>query len=223
MMKTQMAGRWILSALTALLVLASSASADLTFYGPTDKALFEASNVISIFETFDSVAPKDEPLSSFVSQGVTYTGIGGLYGGNVWVTGKEYTNFGVPVPAGASVLTASGDEDFTVAMTFVGPITAVGFDTYLNYDGPVTIQVENNDGWTTTSFSHDPETIGFFGVSSDSPITTIRWMSPITPGGYQQVNTGIDNVQIGVVPVPGAVLLGMFGLSVAGVKLRKYA
>jgi len=33
----------------------------------------------------------------------------------------------------------------------------------------------------------------------------------------------IDNFQVSVVPVPGAVLLGMIGLSVAGVKLRKRA
>jgi len=32
-----------------------------------------------------------------------------------------------------------------------------------------------------------------------------------------------DNLAAGVVPVPGAVLLGMLGLSVAGIKLRKYA
>jgi hypothetical protein len=32
-----------------------------------------------------------------------------------------------------------------------------------------------------------------------------------------------DNLAAGVVPVPGAVLLGMLGLSIAGIKLRKYA
>ncbi len=225
MSKTSVAGRRALSALAVLLILASAVSADLTFYdpGPAGKTSFEASNVISIFETFDLVTPKDAPISFFTSQGVTYTGIGGSHGGNVWVTGKAYNNFCVPVPAGASVLTATGDEDFTIAMSFVGPITAVGFDTYLNRDGAVTIQVENADGWTTTSLSHDPETIGFFGVSSDSPISTIRWSSPVTPGGSQQVNTGIDSVQIGVVPVPAAVLLGLLGLGVAGVKLRKRA
>jgi len=35
--------------------------------------------------------------------------------------------------------------------------------------------------------------------------------------------TGIDNVSLNVIPVPGAVLLGILGLSVAGVKLRKHA
>lgn len=36
-------------------------------------------------------------------------------------------------------------------------------------------------------------------------------------------DVGIDNLVVNTVPVPGAVLLGILGLSVAGVKLRKYA
>ena len=33
----------------------------------------------------------------------------------------------------------------------------------------------------------------------------------------------LDNVDVSVVPVPGAVLLGILGLGVAGLKLRKFA
>ena len=36
-------------------------------------------------------------------------------------------------------------------------------------------------------------------------------------------DVGIDNLQVTPVPVPAAVLLGMLGLSVAGLKLRKFA
>ena len=36
-------------------------------------------------------------------------------------------------------------------------------------------------------------------------------------------NSGIDDITVQAVPVPGAVLLGMLGLSVVGVKLRKRA
>jgi hypothetical protein len=32
-----------------------------------------------------------------------------------------------------------------------------------------------------------------------------------------------DNLAVGTVPVPGAVLLGLLGLSAAGIKLRKFA
>ena len=201
--------------LVVLQVCAASAHAGLTFYGSSDRVAFDAATVISIVETFDSVTPKDTALASFVSQGVTYAPAGAAT--NVWVTGKAYNNFSVPVPAGASVLTATGNEDFTVAMTFASPVTAVGFDTYLNDYGPVTVQVLNDDGWTSTSLDHDPQMVGFFGVTSSSPIATVRW----TAVGGQTVNTGIDNVQIGVVPAPAAALLGLLGLGTAGLKLRR--
>ena len=201
----------------ALLLFAAVAHADLTFYGPADRASVATDTIISIVETFDSVTPKDTALASFSSQGVTYAPFAA--GGNVWVTGHAYTNFSVPVPAGASVLTATGNEDFTVGMTFVAPVTAVGFDTYLNSYGPVTVQVHNSDGWTSTSVNHNPAMIGFFGVTSSTTIDTIRW----TAVGGQTVNTGIDNVQIGVVPVPAAFVLGLLGMGAAGWRLRRFA
>ena len=206
-----------ISALAAILVLGTTASADLTFYGSADRASFDAATTIGITETFDSVTPKDAALTSFVSQGVTYAGVGNS---NVWVTSYPYTNFGVAVPD-PTVLTATGNEDFTLGMTFVTPITAVGFDTYLNQYGPVTVQVEDAQGWTTTTVEHNPTTIGFFGVTSSSAISTIRW----TAIGGEVVNTGIDNVQIGVVPVPvpGAMVLTLFGLSIVGAKFRRRA
>ena len=48
------------------------------------------------------------------------------------------------------------------------------------------------------------------------PMSNTAW------GGGNYYEPEIDAVA-GVVPVPGAVLLGMLGLSVAGVKLRKHA
>lgn len=203
--------------IAVVLGLAGMASADLTFYGPTDQAAFAADSLISIVETFDAVTPKDTRLSSFVSQGVTYTGIGGSPTPNVWVTSYPYTNFGVAVPD-ATVLTANGDEDFMMDMSSVGPITAVGFDTYLNGYGPATIQIQNADGWTATTLTHDATMVGFFGVTSDSPIIAIRW----TTVNGRAINTGIDNVQMGtVVPVPSAALLTMIGLGMVRWPLRR--
>ena len=52
---------------------------------------------------------------------------------------------------------------------------------------------------------------------------------PIQLGLYTVEFTGYeggylaDSTQFTVVPVPGAVLLGILGLSVAGIKLRKHA
>lgn len=205
-------------AAATLLLFAALAHADLTFYGSADRASFTADTTINIVETFDAATPKDAPLASFTNQGITYAPY--ATGSNVWVTGNAYTNFGVPlVPAGASVLTTTGNEDFTMSIPLDLAVTAVGFDTYLNTYGPVTVQVHNGEGWTTTTVNHDPAVIGFFGVTSSSFIDSIRWTA--VHGEIQ--NTGIDNVQIGVVPLPAAVLLGLLGLGAAGLKLRKYA
>jgi hypothetical protein len=206
-------------ALTLTQVFAAAASANLIFYGPADQLSFETSSVISIVETFDSVFPKDRELASFVSQKVTYAGVGGSRIGTVWGTSRPYDNLGVVGPD-ATVLTANGNEDFTIGMTFVGPITAVGFDTYLNSYGGATIEIENYDGWTAIASNHDPMTVGFFAVTSSSPITTIRR----TTVGGAIVNTGIDNVLLGILPTPSGVLLGLIGgMGIMGMKLRKYA
>ena len=54
------------------------------------------------------------------------------------------------------------------------------------------------------------------GITS---ITIDVW--PITSS--ELTGWALDNLEYTVVPVPGAVLLGMLGLSVAGLKLRRYA
>ena len=56
----------------------------------------------------------------------------------------------------------------------------------------------------------------FYGASDMGGISRIHIMN--SSAGIE-----VDHLQYGVVPVPGAVLLGMLGLSVVGVKLRKRA
>jgi len=211
----------ILLIATLCLLLGAPANADMTFYGPTERSSFDSMAIITTVETFDSVTPKDTAIPSFTSNGVTYRGISSdPYKPNVWVTSYPYPNFGVPVPDD-TVLTATGDENFRIEMAFASAVTAVGFDTYLNQYGDATIEVVDTSGWSDTYIlSHDYKTVGFFGVTSDTPISTIQWTT--TLGRIE--NTGIDTVQMGtVVPVPGAVLLGVLGLGAVGLKLRKYA
>ena len=54
-------------------------------------------------------------------------------------------------------------------------------------------------------------------------VTQLRIATEFYNNFTRQEITGFDNVSLNVVPVPGAVILGMIGLSVAGVKLRKHA
>ena len=134
----------------ALLLFAAMAQAGLTFYA--DSASFAANTTISFTETFSSVTAKDldKGLASLTSQGITYAPYATT--SNVWVTGHAYTNFGVPVASvDTHVLTATGNEDFMVNIPLALSVTAVGFDTYLNSYGPVTIEVHTSDGWTTTT------------------------------------------------------------------------
>ena len=63
----------------------------------------------------------------------------------------------------------------------------------------------------TISFAESGDYTLWFGVSTGS--------AGIAGDSY----IGIDNVQLVAVPVPAAVILGMLGLGVAGMRLRKYA
>jgi hypothetical protein len=193
----------------AILVAAGSGYGNPTYY--TDFASFDAVTNTSIVEDFESLSiPYATALTSFTSNGNTYTGLAGIPYPNVWVFKQN---------SESNFLTANGDEDFTV--DFGNPTTAVGFDTYVNSYGPAVIQIYGSDGLLGTfTHSHSPFEVGFFGVVADTPIYKIRWTTELG----RIVNTGIDNIRQSItdittfddptpvdptnaVPAPGAIML----------------
>jgi len=63
-----------------------------------------------------------------------------------------------------------------------------------------------------------------FAFDGESPIPIEQWWVE-APGYYHLNFSGVDSVgePVPVVPVPGAVLLGMLGLGTAGMKFRKHS
>lgn len=123
--------------------VSSAGYSSVTFY--TDSAAFDSVTSTTLVEDFESISPKNTPISSFESNGISYTGFAGIPFPNVLVSSPGYTNYGVPLTT-SSVLTSNGDEDFL--LEFSTPITAVGFETYLNDFGPAIVSVLGNGGAT---------------------------------------------------------------------------
>jgi len=181
--------RMHVAALVWMVVFPCCCTASVTYY--TGLEAFQGATASVVVEDFESVEPKDVRVTSFVSHGNTYTGQGGEPTPNVVVASPGYTNFGIPVTT-SSILTASGNDDFTV--TFGAPSTAVGFDTYVNAFGPITIRLFGATGLLDThSLSHDATKVGFFGAVASEPITSVRW----TGQNGSVVNTGIDTIRQG--------------------------
>ena len=192
---------------------AGNAYASTMFF--TDVNAFDALTDTTLIEDFEAFPLKNQPLSSFVSNGNTYTGHP-----NVFVSSAGATSYGVPITT-SSIITANGDEDFTVEF---GTLTeAVGFDTYLNAYGPATVSVFGaNNLLDTFVLNQDPTTVGFLGILASEEISSIRWTT--VNGG--KIDTGIDNIiqgsRIDKKSTPeSSLLIGIVSIFVIAVLSRK--
>lgn len=197
---------------------AGNAYASTMFF--TDVNAFDALTDTTLIEDFEAFPLKNQPLSSFVSNGNTYTGHAGVPYPNVFVSSPGYTSYGVPITT-SSIITANGDEDFTVEF---GTLTeAVGFDTYLNAYGPATVSVFGaNNLLDTFVLNQDPTTVGFLGILASEEISSIRWTT--VNGG--KIDTGIDNIiqgsRIDKKSTPeSSLLIGIVSIFVIAVLSRK--
>ncbi len=114
---------------------------------------------------------------------------------------------------------APADSDTTIDSLFVAFMQADedGISPLWDFQG----QVYSTN--VTTGWTHVTAFWNFGGVVSGdlSPNSKLRFTWDRNDD--KLFSSGIDNVVVSAIPVPGAVLLGMLGLSVAGVKLRKRA
>jgi hypothetical protein len=208
--------RYVLVA-SILLACSASAHASVIFY--TSQAAFDAAASPTLIEDFETGITKDTILATLTHNGITYTPFDGSPSPNVFVASPGYTNFGAGVtqPTTTSILTASGNEDFSAA--FTTSYLAVGFDTYLNGLGDVSVQFFNGATLLGTFTYLSGNDMEYLGIVSTTPITSFRWTA--AQGG--ELNTGIDNISVSnslsSVPEPSAMLL--LGSGLLGILARR--
>jgi PEP-CTERM motif len=191
-------------------------------------AAFGASAVIDDFEDF---SPKDSfSFGSFTRGDLTYTAgscAGTEFGqpicpGNIGVSSPGYNNYGIAGLTTSSILTATGNEVFTitpgVALRNLGfdiyTINDPGFPTSVPGAENVIVSVLTASGTTTLSLTPPAGNFGFLGILSDEDILEVSWRA--SAGGIR--NTGIDNIRTSV-PEPGA--LFALGLGLVALAARK--
>lgn len=183
--------QFVVKSVTGLLIAGISVAAQSAVSFFTDLTTFNNASEVSVIEDFEAFPPKLVLFPSFTSNGIVYTALAGSPFPNVCVTPPGFTNFGVPVTTSA-VLASNGEEDFL--MTLEVPVTAIGFDTYLNPYGPAIVTISGESGILGEfSLSHDYTKVGFLGITSTEKITSVRWKT--THGDW--INTGVDNIRTG--------------------------
>lgn len=88
--------------------------------------------------------------------------------------------------------------------------------------GPGVLTVSFADS-TTAQFDIAGNPTGspvFFGITANRSITGMRWTEPLEFDGYSE-ETGLDNVRVAAVPEPTSLAMGMLGLGVLALRLRR--
>lgn len=196
--------------LVGVVVLAATGTTHGAMYF-TDRTAFEAAAGGGLsFEGFEQDWATPVATIAFPGFSVSETG-----GANLLAQVRNYTpsyrDVFITEGTGALYFDDNGSSIGTF-FSFVNPITAFGMD--------IAVTGENSTvaigGSVSDSLALTVNTSSFWGVIDFGGITSITF----DPSGGPDI--GFDAALYGLaVPIPGAVLLGMLGLSVAGVKLRR--
>ena len=138
--------------------------------------------------------------------------------GDAFIIG-QLAHFNNLIYVGTEIVSA----DLTIQLTFSATesfLFSFGINETPNTEGPVDDIISFPSSYPEQTFdiSGDSYTLQLLGFGSD-PLAPLSQFSSLEGGTNNTLLWG----RIEPVPVPGAVLLGIIGLSVAGVKLRKFA
>jgi hypothetical protein len=149
---------------------------------------------------------------------------------------------GLSDPGDYASLTIMGDGSVWVVYTDISAGTSVGGDTLVDFAGNLFgYYLISPEGTFYSNTSLNPDGFDHMAAYQGKNIDTIQlpnkspglwtdnefvlaWEDLLLPAGdgdYTDMVIMVESVL--PVPVPGAILLGILGLSVAGLKLRKYA
>jgi len=207
----------ILLAAAAAVICSTAAQATVTTY--TSASAYAAAVSIAHRMTFEGL-PESRRFVPIIEDGISVSPLAiDLY---ITRPGEALERNSVSFPTTA--LTADGDENFEFRLTSGASFGAIGMDYATNKYGPPVLSLYTPGGALIGSFTVPlgPETVGFFGLLSTTPIGYAR---SIVDRGYI-ADTAVDNIRIGTalpagVPEPETWALMFSGFGVLGLAMRR--